>query len=146
LCLGYIKLQSQKQNLHDIPARIKELTTEIEKLREEYPSPNKSTPKHLTLPLPDTLSLLDQQRAELAKLEAEIAALQSQELPRVQQDLARIEGELQTLGTQKKAAVSRAVEAKDRKENGGVDEVERRGRWVKSGDKLLRDVLDDDES
>jgi len=146
LLLGYLKLQSQKTDLQDIPLRIKQLTSDIEALREEYPSPNKETPAQLTLPLPETRSLLEQQRVELARLEAEIAALQSQELPRIQQDLARVETELSTLNNQKKAAVSRAKEAKDRKENGGVDEVERRGRWVKSGDKLLRDVLDDDDN
>jgi hypothetical protein len=74
-------------------------------------------------------------------IESQITSLSEDELPRTQQELARTEAELQTLNAQKKAAVGRAREAKARKENGGVDEVERRGRWVKAGEQVLRNVL-----
>ena len=96
----------------------------------------------MKLPLPATLSLVDERREQLAQVEAQIALLSEESLPRVQQELLRTEAELQTLSAQKKAAVNRAREARARKESGGVDEVERRGRWVKAGEKALRDVLE----
>ena len=139
---GYTALQAQKQSLLDLPSRIADLESQISSLRSAYPSPSKSTPSHLTLPLPATLSLLESKREELAQIESQIATLSEDELPRAQQDLARTEAELQTLAAQKKVAVGRAREAKARKENGGVDEVERRGRWVKAGEKILRDVME----
>src|ERR1700761_7519285 len=134
---GYTALQAQKQSLLDLPSRIADLESQISSLRSAYPSPSKSTPSHLTLPLPATLSLLESKREELAQIESQIATLSEDELPRAQQDLARTEAELQTLAAQKKGAVGRA-----REENGGVDEVERRGRWVKAGEKILRDVME----
>lgn len=85
---------------------------------------------------------MESKRSELHQIESQISSLKNEEVPRSQQDFSRIEAELQVLGNQKKAAVVRAREAKTRKENGGVDEAERRGRWVKAGEKVLRDVVE----
>jgi hypothetical protein len=125
-----------------LPDRISALKSQIALLRTAYPSPSKATPTHLTLPLPATLSLLESKRTELAEIESQIKSISEDELPSTQQELARTNAELQTLTAQKKAAVGRAREAKARKENGGVDEVERRGRWVKAGEQVLRNILE----
>jgi hypothetical protein len=142
--VGYSKLQDQKKLLSELPEQIAELESQISALRSAYPSPNKSTPSHLTLPLSATLLLSDSKREELAQIEAQITSLSGEDIPRIQQELARTEAEIQTLNARKKAAVGRAQEAQARKERGGVDEVERRGRWVKAGEKVLRDVLEVD--
>ncbi|KAF2674872.1 hypothetical protein BT63DRAFT_420129 [Microthyrium microscopicum] len=140
LATRYEGLVEQGQMVQDLPGHLAELEAQIAELRGEYPSPVKSGDEQLNLPLADTLVLLAEQQKELAETEAQIAALQS-EGPERARELARVEEELAGLTTQKKMAVGRAREARARKEAGGIDEVERRGRWLRAEEALLSDFV-----
>jgi chromosome segregation ATPase len=143
LAKRYQALEVQREVLQVMPMKLAELQAEIDELRETYPSPQKNENPDLNLPLADTLSLLSARQNQLADVDAEIAALQ-EELPARTRELERVDDELAGLSQQKKMAVSRAQEARERKEAGGMDEVERRGRWLRTGDSLLRDMMDID--
>jgi septal ring factor EnvC (AmiA/AmiB activator) len=143
LAKRYQVLQEQKETLQGLPSKLASLQADIEELHSLYPSPHKNENPDLNLPLADTLSLLSERQSSLADVDAEIAALQ-EELPTKIRELERLDDELSGLSQQKKMAVSRAREARERKEAGGMDEVERRGRWLRTGDSLLRDMMDVD--
>lgn len=73
-------------------------------------------------------------------LDVQIRALQSQ-LPRKQRERERLEGELHPLLNLKKTVVAQAREARQRREEGGIDEMEQRGRWYRASETALREVL-----
>jgi hypothetical protein len=98
----------------------------------------------MALPLPATLSLLADRLAHLARTRERIAAVRDDALPRAKGEVEGLEAELRELGARKEAAVERAREARTRAEEGGggVGEVERRGRWARAGEGLLRGILE----
>jgi hypothetical protein len=49
---------------------------------------------------------------------------------------------LHPLLNQKKTVVAQAKEARKRREEGGVDEMEERGRWYRAADTALRGMLE----
>lgn len=134
-------LNEQREILSEMPGALDALRSEIDELRGLYPSPRKNEDAQLNLPLAETLSLLSQKQKELAEIDAEIASL-SEELPATTRELERLDDESIGLAQQKKMKVGRAREARERKEQGGMDEVERRGRWLRTSDLLLREVFD----
>jgi chromosome segregation ATPase len=126
--------------LAELPERISELESSIEHLREAHPSPTKSRHPNLNLSLPATESLLAEREAEISALDAQIRALQAA-IPRKTRELDRVESELQPLMNQKKTAVTQAKEARQRREEGGVDDMEQKGRWYRAADTSLREML-----
>ena len=52
-----------------------------------------------------------------------------------------MEGELHPLLNQKKTVVGQAREARQRREEGGVDEMEEKGRWYRASEATLKEVL-----
>ena len=76
-------------------------------------------------------------------LNAQIASLQA-DLPRKTRDLERLENEIRPLGVQRSDLVSRAMEARRRKVDGGGmgDEVELQGRWLRAVEGGLRGLLE----
>ena len=140
-CLGHESIQLQKADLVELPQILALLEADVESLRIEYPSPAKSDNPNLNLPLAGTLSLLSDRQNELATLNAQISQLQSA-LPQKSKELERLEAELQPLQNQKKATVARAKEARTRKEQGGIDELEQKGRWYRAADTVMREMLD----
>lgn len=140
LAIRYENIQLQQSRLDALPARILHLEEQIESLQASHPSPSKNTNPDLNLSLAQTQTLLTAREAESADLDAKIRALQSQ-LPRKQRELERGEGELHPLLNQKKTVVGQAREARQRREEGGVDEMEEKGRWLRASEGVLREVL-----
>jgi chromosome segregation ATPase len=140
LAQRYEALEQQKAALELLPEQIADLEQALGELRKEYPQPDPNVPKHLTLGLDETRDLLAKQQRENEDLDEQIALLQG-EIPRADRELTRLEDELSQLGAAKKVAVHRAREARERKENGGMDEVERRGRWCRAGEAVMMDIV-----
>jgi hypothetical protein len=137
---GYEQIQLQKSTLTELPEKIAELEATIETLRTEHPSPAKSSNPNLNLPLPATLSLLTERESELSSLDSQIRALQAT-LPRKSRELDRLESELQPLTGQKKTVIAQAKEARKRREEGGVDDMEQKGRWYRASHTALQQML-----
>jgi DNA repair exonuclease SbcCD ATPase subunit len=138
---GHESIQLQKVTLLELPQILAELESTVASLRTAYPSPAKSDNPLLNLPLGGTLSLLSERQNELASLNDQINQLKST-LPHKVKELERLNAELQPLQNQKKAAVARAKEARTRKEEGGIDEMEQKGRWYRGADVVMREMLD----
>lgn len=134
------RVQAQKTQLHGLPVHIAELESTIEALRSSHPSPKKSDNPNLNLSLADTQSLLSQREADLASLNSQVSVLQAT-LPRKTREVERLEVELQPLVNQKKFAVQQALEARKRREEGGVDELEEKGRWYRASEIALGKML-----
>lgn len=94
------------------------------------------------MPLQPTLELLAEREQQLSEVDRQIAALQAA-LPAKRQDVERLQDELAPLQMRKINAVQEAKEARRRRENGGLgDELEERGRWLRSVDSGLRAMLE----
>lgn len=141
LAKRYEMVSLQKQHLDALPATILELQEDINKLREQHPSPVKSTNPMLNLPLDQTQALLAQKQAELAALNSQRASLQKA-VDAKNKEVNRLDQELVPLQNQKRVMVKEAMDARQRKEAGGVDELEERGRWYKASAQTLKAVLE----
>ncbi|KAF2436449.1 hypothetical protein EJ08DRAFT_667234 [Tothia fuscella] len=140
LAARYEQIHLQKATLADLPEKIAELEMNIQNLREANPSPTKLRHPNLNLPLPATLSLLNERESEISTLDAQIRALQAA-IPRKARELDRLESELQPLMNQKKTAVTQAKEARQRREDGGIGDLEQKGRFYRAADASLRQML-----
>lgn len=86
--------------------------------------------------------MLSKKEQELADLDRQIANLQ-RVLPEKKRAVADLEKDLGPLEARKNGAVQSANEAKKGRENGGMgDELEEKGRWLKSVDGGLRAMLE----
>jgi chromosome segregation ATPase len=142
--LGYETIQLQQTRLDELPEKIANLESQIETLQASHPSPTKNANPDLNLSLPQTQALLSSRESQMSDLDAQIRAIQSQ-LPRKQRELERLEGELHPLLNQKKTVVAQAREARQRREEGGLDEMEERGRWYRSSETVLKGALGVDQ-
>ena len=134
------QVQLQKLQLSELPAHITSLEATIEELKTLHPSPKRSENPNLNLSLRDTISLLAERESELASLDSSLSILQSL-IPRKARELERLEAELQPLQNQKRFVVTQAKEARKRREEGGVDELEQKGRWYKASHTALVKAL-----
>lgn len=130
----------QKATLTELPDKIAELEESIESLKAAHPSPTQSRHPNLNLPLPATAALVFERESEIFALDAQLRALQAA-LPRKTRELERLDSELQPLMNQKKIAVAQAKESRLRREQGGVDEMEQKGRFYRAADTSLRQML-----
>ncbi|KAF2805221.1 uncharacterized protein BDZ99DRAFT_511263 [Mytilinidion resinicola] len=137
----YESVTLRTTSLATLPAEISTLESAIASLKHAQ-APHPTNPS-LSLPLPETLELLQSKEAELAALDAELARLQTA-VPRKTHELERIEAELRPLEAQKTAKVAAAVEARRRREQGGGigDELEERGRWLRASEAALKGMLE----
>lgn len=117
-----------------------ELESTIQNLREANPSPTKNQHPNLNLSLPATLNLLNERESDISALDTQLRALQAA-LPRKTRELDRLDSEMQPLMNQKKTAVMQAKEARQRREDGGIDAMEERGRFYRAADVGLRTML-----
>ncbi|MCJ1421231.1 hypothetical protein MMC32_007593 [Xylographa parallela] len=137
----YENVSLQTAQLSTLPAQISSLQETLVDLRarQSKPSANPS----LSLPLPATLELVVSRQAELDDLNKQLRSLQ-QSLPRKTRELELLEKELKPLEAQKAATVAAAQEARRRKEEaerGLGDELELKGRWYRSVETGLREML-----
>ena len=138
---GYENISLQTAQLSDLPAQISSLQENLVDLdaRQTKPSTNPS----LSLPLPATLEVITSRQAELDELNKQLRNLQ-QSLPRKTRELELLEKELKPLEAQKASAVVAAQEArriKEEVERGFGDELELKGRWYRSVETGLREML-----
>ncbi|KAF2146354.1 uncharacterized protein K452DRAFT_214346, partial [Aplosporella prunicola CBS 121167] len=140
----YETIQLRTTQLTTLPERIATLETAISTLRATQ-APHPTNPA-LSLPLPETLSALNERQAELAALDKQLAGLQAA-VPRKTRELERLEAELKPLEMQRKGTVAAAQEARRRREAGEAgmgDGLEERGRWLTAVEGGLRGMLEVD--
>lgn len=139
----YETISLQTTLLSSLPPQIGDLNQTLARLRKQNQSAdtNETNPA-LAMPLPATLELLDDRQASLDELNAQLKALQ-QTLPRHTRTLENEERELQKLEMERERVVGLAREAIERKrEGGGADELERKGRWLRGVESGLREMLE----
>lgn len=140
----YETISLQTTLLSSLPPQIEELNRTLAGLRRQNQSANMNDDSNpeMAMPLPATLDLVEQRQAELDELNAQLKSLQ-QALPRQSRNLEMEERELRKLEGDRERAVSAAREAVDRKrEGGGADELEMKGRWLRSVESGLRGMLE----
>lgn len=140
----YETISLQITLLSSLPPQIEELNRTLAGLRRQNQSANMNDDSNpeMAMPLPATLDLVEQRQAELDELNAQLKSLQ-QALPRQSRTLEMEERELRKLEGDRERAVSAAREAVDRKrEGGGADELEMKGRWLRSVESGLRGMLE----
>ena len=138
---GYEFVSLQTTQLSELPSQIAALEESVAALQARQ-TPTSSNPA-LSLPLPATLQSVSTKEAELEDLDRELKSVQ-QVLPRKTRELEGVENELRTLEGQKSGAVAAAKEARKRKEDGerGVgDGMELNGRWYRSVEMGLQEIL-----
>ncbi|KAL0261551.1 hypothetical protein SLS55_002981 [Diplodia seriata] len=138
----YESIQLRTAQLDTLPTEIANLETTIAELRETQ-APHPTNPS-LSLPLPETLSVLAAREAELAALDKQLASLEST-VPRRTRELERLETELHPLEEKKRNTVQAAKEAQRRREAGEAgmgDDLEQRGRWLTAVEQGLKGMLE----
>ncbi|MCJ1397617.1 hypothetical protein MMC11_000813 [Xylographa trunciseda] len=137
----YKNISLQTAQLSTLPAQISSLQDTLVDLRARQTRPSNNPA--LSLPLPATLELLSSRQADLDDVNKQLRSLQ-QSLPQKTRELELLEKELKPLKVQKAVTVAAAKEARRRKEEGerGLgDELELKGRWYRSVETGLREML-----
>ncbi|PGH26644.1 hypothetical protein AJ80_01589 [Polytolypa hystricis UAMH7299] len=145
LASRYKQVQLQTTQLSTLPASIENLEFTIAELRassqaSQFAGSESGIPSSQTLPLPATLKLLAEREAELAKIDRQLASLETA-LPRKTREAEAVERELAGLERKKIEAVAEAKEAQRRKQEGESDGLEEMGRWYRGAEKLLKDFV-----
>ena len=141
----YETVELQTTLLSTLPGQIDHLNSILEDLRarNRKASGNESVDERpeMNMPLPATQELVEERRARLVEVEAQLKALR-QGLPRQTRALEQEERELRKLQGERDRAVTDAGEAVERKRiGGGTDEMEMRGRWLRGVEGGLRGML-----
>lgn len=136
-------VQLQTTLLGSLPGEIGGLKETLEELRRRNRSDEdeRSDDPNANLPLEATQALLDERRNELEDLNVQLRTLQ-QALPRQTRAAELEQREVMMLEQEREKAVAIAREAVERKrEGGGADELDLRGRWLRSVEGGLRGLL-----
>lgn len=141
LAARHTAAQLRAAHLHTLPAHIAALEAQLAALAAAHPpEPQSPANPHLRLGLADTAALLAARDADRAALDARIAAVGAA-LPRRERERERVEAELGPLRERKAVAVGQALEARRRREEGGVDGLEEKGRWFRASGMALESML-----
>ncbi|KAL1991309.1 hypothetical protein VTN49DRAFT_5301 [Thermomyces lanuginosus] len=145
LARRYQNIQVQTTQLSTLPESIANLDSTIASLRAKQASHasavdpnNPSSAQNLSLPA--TLSLLAEREAELAAVERQLTSLHSA-LPRKTREAEAMERELSVLERRRNEAMAQAQEAKRRKREGESDGLEEMGRWYRSAEANLKQLV-----
>lgn len=137
-------VQIQMAELQRLPAEIEGLDAVIRELREQQDlregKQNKSKDPRMNLSLVETEVLIKQQKAEAAVLEKQITALQRQ-MPGKTRECEVVEKELESLEKRRSEVSAAASEARKVKDVGGRDELEEKGRWYRSAEIVLKEMV-----
>ena len=136
-------VQLQTTLLGSLPQQIDGLKQTLEELRRQnrHGEEGRSDDPNLNLPLPATHALLEERSTELDEVNRQLKSLQ-QALPRQNRILEREERELKVIEQERERAILTAKEAVERRrEGGGADELELRGRWLRGVEGGLRGLL-----
>lgn len=129
----------QTTQLNSLPVDIQNLQITIANLKAAQETPS-SLPM-LNLPLHPTNQLLSEKESDLARLDREIAQLQST-LPDKKRHVASLKADLDPIESRKRSAISDAQEAqKKRGQHALAQDLDERGKWLKSVDSGLRLML-----
>ncbi|BCS22862.1 uncharacterized protein APUU_31087S [Aspergillus puulaauensis] len=139
LATRYKNVQLQMAELATLPESIENLESTIAALRAKQVA-NSNTSSSQNLPLPATLSLLEEREAELAALNRQIATAQNA-LPRKTREAETMERELNILERRKSEAIMQAREAQRKKQEGESDGLEEAGRWYRSAEEALKKLV-----
>ena len=132
-------IQLQTTQLHALPADIQNLELTIANLKAAQEAPS-SLPM-LNLALQPTNTLLSEKESELARLDREITQLQSA-LPDKKRSVAALKADLEPIESRKRSAIADAQEAqKKRGQHSLAQDLDERGKWLKSADAGLRLML-----
>lgn len=138
----YETISLQTTLLSTLPAQIDQLSQTIENLatRNQLNNTEEGRPE-LLMPLPKTLEMLADRQGALEEANKQLKTLQ-QALPRQTRAVENEERELSVLEGEKNRAVMAAREAVERKRQGGdADDLEMRGRWLRSVEGGLKGML-----
>lgn len=139
ICPAHELIQLQTAQLDALPSDIENLESTIANLKAAQ-EPVSSDPM-LNLPLNPTKSLLSEKEAQLAELDRQIAELQSA-LPDRKQHVATLKADLEPIEARKRSAIAEAKEAqKKRGQHAQAQDLDERGKWLKSVDSGLRLML-----
>ena len=141
----YETITLQNTLLSSLPPQIEELDHTLVELRKQNQlagnDTNETNPE-MALPLPATLQLVEEKKARLEEVNRQLKSLQ-QAVPRQTRALEIEERELRKLEGERGRAVQAASEAVERKrEGGGADELEMRGRWLRGVEGAVRGMLE----
>ncbi|KAI4722098.1 hypothetical protein E4T48_01606 [Aureobasidium sp. EXF-10727] len=132
-------IQLQTTQLHALPADIQNLNLTIANLKAAQEAP--SAEPMLNLPLHATNQLLSEKESELARLDREIAQLQST-LPDKKRHVAALKADLEPIDSRKRSAITDAQEAQKRRgQHSLAQDLDERGKWLKSVDSALHLML-----
>ncbi|KAI1114160.1 hypothetical protein F5Y14DRAFT_192590 [Nemania sp. NC0429] len=143
LASRYERVAADKAKLAELPAKIAALEADVAGLaaaRAERTDPN----PELNLPLARTRERVAAKEGRRDELERQLEQLRSQ-VPRKGRELERLRAEMQPLETRRANSVAAAREARRRKEaagGDGEDDLEERGRWYRSTETALKDMLE----
>ena len=139
---GYKNVEIQMEQLSTLPESIENLESTIAGLKaKQVASMDTSDPRSSqNLPLPATMSLLAERESELAALNRQIAAVQNT-LPRKTREAEAIERECSVLERRKIEAIAQAQEAQRKKQQGESDGLEEMGRWYRSAEETLKEMV-----
>lgn len=140
----YETISLQTTLLSSLPPQIEDLNQSLVELRKRNQSVNtvENINPVMAMPLSATLELVEQRRFDLDEVNAQLKSLQ-QALPRQTRTLEMEERELKRLEGDRERAVSAAREAVEgKREGGGVDELEMKGRWLRGVESGLGGMLE----
>ncbi len=137
-------VQTTTAELERLPAEIEGLDAVIAELREQQDAregkQKRSQDPRMNLSLAETEVLLKQQKEKAVALDKQIAALQRQ-MPAKIRECEVAERELEALEKRRSDVSSAATEARRVKEDGGRDELEEKGKWYRSAEVVLRELV-----
>ena len=140
----YETVTLQSTLLSSLPPQIKGLNQTLADLMKQNQSThvNEEMNPGMALPLPATLDLLEEKRANLDEINAQLKALQ-QAIPRQTRMMEMEERELRKLEAERERAVGAAREAAERRRGGdGASDLEMKGRWLRSAESGLKLMME----
>ena len=140
LAARWESVQTQMAELERLPGEIEGLGAVVGDLRKEQDAregkQRRSEDPRMNLSLAETEELVKQQKDKATALDKQIAAIQRQ-LPAKVRECQIAERELVTLEKRRSEVSAAASAARKRKESGGRDELEEKGRWYRSAGAVL---------
>ena len=141
----YEAITLQTTLLSSLPAQTEDLKETLAALKEQsQPAGNGAgeIDPMMALPLSATEQLVQERTFRLEEVKKQLKSLQ-QVVPKQSRTLESEERELRKLEGERERAVAAAREAVERKrEGGGADELEMKGRWLRSVEGGLRAMLE----
>ena len=140
----YETITLQTELLGTLPDQINGLSHTLKELRirnRKNESEADERPE-MNLPLDATREVVEGKKARLQEVEGQLKALR-QSLPRQMRALEQEERETRLLEVERTRVINAAREAMERKmADGGIDEVEMRGRWLRGVESGMREMLE----